>query len=111
MSEEIVDFNLPSHSKFDQKYNLEAASSKVPTIQSSRQAGKGEITVTFEYSEPNQAYYHTVKALLNQYLDGEQQEDLDVMSLADHICERASIGQIVVSSLEPDKDPDQIPEL
>jgi L-amino acid N-acyltransferase YncA len=87
-----VDLNLPSNANFDQKYNYDTSNAKVPTILSSRQAGKGEVTVTFEYSEPNQAYYHTVKALLNQYLDGEQQEELDVMSLADHICERASIG-------------------
>lgn len=33
------------------------------------------------------------------------------MSLADHICERASIGQVVVSPLEADKDPDMIEEL
>lgn len=33
------------------------------------------------------------------------------MSLADHICQRASIGQVVVSPLDADKDPDLIPEL
>ena len=33
------------------------------------------------------------------------------MQLADYICERASIGQVVVSTLEPEKDPDLIPEL
>jgi len=32
------------------------------------------------------------------------------MSLGDHICERASIGQVIVSPLPPDKDPDFIPE-
>jgi hypothetical protein len=33
------------------------------------------------------------------------------MSLADHICERASIGQVIVSPLDETKDPDVIPEL
>lgn len=31
--------------------------------------------------------------------------------MSDHICERASIGSVVVSPLEPDRDPDLIPEL
>ena len=35
---------------------------------------------------------------------------MDYMNMADHICERASIGQVVVSPLDDDKDPEQMPE-
>lgn len=69
-------------------------------------AKKGEIAVDFQYVMPSEAYYHSIKALLNQYIDGEEAETIDTMGLADHICERASIGQVVVSPLDADKDPD-----
>ena len=59
---------------------------------------------------PSEAYYHSIKALLNQYIDGEDGEEMDYMNMADHICERASIGQVVVSPLDDDKDPEQMPE-
>jgi len=62
--------------------------------------------VEFDYAEPNEAYYHTIKALLTQYLDGEEAEELDLMGLADHICERVSIGTVVVSPLDPENDPE-----
>lgn len=62
--------------------------------------------VEFDYAEPSEAYYHTIKALLAQYLDGEEGEDLDLMGLADHICERVSIGTVVVSPLDPENDPE-----
>ena len=41
-----------------------------------------------------------------RYLDGDFAESLDLIGLTDHICERASIGQVVASPLEPDKDPE-----
>ena len=59
---------------------------------------------------PSEAYYHSVKALLGQYIDGEEGEKFDLPGLADHICERASIGQVVVSPLEANKDPELMPE-
>ena len=77
----------------------------------SRKPEKGEITVNFDYVEPSEAYYHTVKALLGPLLDGEEAEELDLMELADHICERVSIGVVVVSPLDAANDPEQIPEL
>ena len=36
-----------------------------------RKPEKGEIAVVFEYEQPSPAYYHSVKALLNTFLDGE----------------------------------------
>jgi len=42
--------------------------------------------------QPTPAYYHSVKALLNQYIDAPEAEKFDFVGLADHICERASIG-------------------
>lgn len=80
-------------------------------LSTGRKPQKGEIVVEFDYAEPSEAYYHTVKALLAQYLDGEEAEDLDLMGLADHICERVSIGTVVVSPLDPENDPEQNPEL
>jgi hypothetical protein len=76
----------------EKKFTRTVSENNVPQLKLSRRAKTGEINVVFEYSQPSEAYYHTVKALLMQYLDGEEQESLDVMSLADHICERASIG-------------------
>lgn len=83
----------------------------VPELKMARDPLKGEVQVEFMYAQPNEAYYHTVKQLLGHYLDGEDQESFDTMQFADYICERASIGQVVVSTLEPEKDPDLIPEL
>lgn len=111
LSEEaLMDFNQKHVENADKKFT-KSVENNVPALLTTRKAQKGEITVTFEYSQPSEAYYHTIKALLSQYLDGEEQENLDTISLADHICERASIGQVVVSPLEPAKDPDLIPEL
>lgn len=59
---------------------------------------------------PCEAYYHSVKALLNQYVDGEAGEEMDYMNMADYICERASIGQVVASPLDEDKDPEKMSE-
>ena len=53
---------------------------------------KGEIEVDFQYVQPCEAYYHSIKALLNQYIDGEEGEQMDLMGMSDHICERVSIG-------------------
>ena len=82
------------------------ANQDVKEIASQKKAEKGEIEVDFLYVCPSPAYYHNVKALLNQYLDGDHGEQLDYIGLTDHICERASIGQMVVSPMEADKDPE-----
>ena len=66
--------------------------------------------VDFEYVVPSEAYYHSVKALLSQYIDAPDADSVDLMGLADHICERISIGQVVGSPLEPSKDPENLPE-
>ena len=111
MSEnDLIDFNKPQQEKIETKF-IKVANELVPELKPSRQPQKDEIQVEFVYAEPSEAYYHIVKAMLGQYLDGEEQESLDTMSFADYICERASIGQIVVSPLDPENDPDLIPEL
>ena len=64
--------------------------------------------VEFEYVAPCEPYYHIVRTLLTQYLDGPEQENLDISSMADHILERASIGSVIASSLgheDPEKNP------
>lgn len=62
--------------------------------------GNNEIEVFFELVHPSEAYYHQIKALLMKYLDGQEAEDLDIISLTEHICERISIGQVVATPLE-----------
>lgn len=49
---------------------------------------------------PSEAYYHSVRALLNQYLDGEDNEQLDVSGLADQVVNTISIGSVVASALD-----------
>ncbi|CDW91073.1 UNKNOWN [Stylonychia lemnae] len=69
---------------------------------------KGEvINVEFELVLPCETYYHTVRALLSQYLDGEEQEKLDLSGLADLVVSCISIGSVVASALElnPEDDP------
>ena len=58
------------------------------------------IDVEFELVLPSEAYYHSVRALLNQYLDGEENEQLDVSGLADQVVNTISIGSVVASSLD-----------
>ena len=48
--------------------------------------------VDFQYVVPSEAYYHSVKALLSQYIDAPDADSVDLMGLSDHICERTSIG-------------------
>lgn len=48
--------------------------------------------------------------MLLRYLDGEAADSLDIIPMTEHICERTSIGQVVASPLEPDEDPEQMPE-
>lgn len=62
----------------------------------------------FELVQPSEAYYHSVRALLNQYLDGEDNENLDVSGLADQVVSTVSIGSVVASVL--DEDPADMPE-
>ena len=67
-----------------------------------------QMEVDFEYVAPCEPYYHIVRTFLTQYLDGPEQENLDISSMADHILERASIGSVIASSLgtaDPDKNP------
>ena len=87
------------------------ADAGVKEIANLKKLEKGEIEVDFQYVCPSPAYYHNVKALLNAYLDGDHNDTLDYIGLTDHICERASIGQMVVSPMDADKDPELMPEL
>ncbi|TNV78286.1 hypothetical protein FGO68_gene12590 [Halteria grandinella] len=66
------------------------------------------IDVDFELVQPSEAYYHSVRALLNQYLDGEDNETLDISGLADQVVNTVSIGSVVASALE--QDPADMPE-
>jgi len=52
-----------------------------------------------------------VKAFLSTYLDGEEAEKIDLVGLADHICERHSIGQVVTSPLDDVDNPELMPAL
>ena len=64
--------------------------------------------VDFEYVAPCEPFYHIVRTFLAQYLDGPDQENLDISAMADHILERASIGSVIASSLgleDPEKNP------
>jgi len=47
---------------------------------------------------------------LLKYIDGLEAEDLDLIAMTEHICERVSIGQVVATPLEPDQDPEQMAE-
>ena len=66
------------------------------------------IDVIFELVQPSEAYFHAVRGLLNQYLDGEEGEALDISGLSDMIVNCVSIGSIVASSL--DQNPEDMPE-
>lgn len=63
-----------------------------PDVIKARKAKEGELEVNFELVQPNEAYYHQIKTLILKYLDGPESEALEVIPLADHICERVSIG-------------------
>jgi len=67
------------------------------------------VKVEFELVSPSEPYFHIVKTLLNQYLDGVEQEHLDLSGMADNIVERASIGSVIASSLG-DEDPELNPK-
>jgi hypothetical protein len=66
----------------------------------------GPAEIEFEYVAPSEAYFHIVRALLNSYLDGKDQEELNLSAMSDHILERASIGSVLASSLGKD-DPER----
>ena len=69
---------------------------------------KQTLTIDFEYVTPSEPYFHIARTLLAQYLDGKEQEVLDISSLTDHILERASIGSVIASSLgaeDPERNP------
>ena len=61
----------------------------------------------FEYVTPSEPYYQIVRAFLMQYLDGVEQEQLNISDMADHILERASIGSVIASPLAPKDDPEK----
>lgn len=68
----------------------------------------GPADVDFDYVAPSEAYFHIVRTLLNAYLDGKEQEDLNLSAMSDHILERASVGCVLASSLgkeDPEKNP------
>jgi len=69
---------------------------------------KSKFILDFELVSPCESYYHSVRGLLNQFLDGEEQEALDISEMADNIVSRASIGSMVASPL--DQDPETMPE-
>lgn len=67
-----------------------------------------KVKVDFEMVSPSEPFFHIVRIMLIQYLDGEQQEELNVSGMADNIVERASIGSVIASSLgkeDPAVDP------
>eukprot|EP00347_Sterkiella_histriomuscorum_P017446 403349340 len=64
------------------------------------------IDIDFELVIPNECYYHTVRALLTNYLDGEEQESFDMSGLADQVVNCISIGSIVASSIDPNPEED-----
>ena len=68
----------------------------------------GPAEIDFEYVAPSEAYFHIVRTLLNSYLDGKEQEELNISAMSDHILERASVGCVLASSLgkdDPEKNP------
>jgi hypothetical protein len=68
----------------------------------------GPADVEFDYVAPSEAYFHIIRTLLNSYLDGKEQEELNISAMSDHILERASIGCVLASSLgkeDPEKNP------
>jgi hypothetical protein len=68
----------------------------------------GPAEVEFDYVAPSEAYFHIIRTLLNSYLDGKEQEELNMSAMSDHILERASIGCVLASSLgndDPEKNP------
>ena len=74
-----------------------------PDVQDSK-----TIDVDFEYVAPSEPYFHIVKTMLSQYLDGEHQEKLNLSAMAEYIIERASIGSVIASSLgkeDPERNP------
>ena len=58
-----------------------------------------ELDVDFELVSPSEPYFHIVRTLLTQYLDGEEQESLNISGMTDSILQRASIGSVIASSL------------
>jgi hypothetical protein len=50
------------------------------------------VNVDFEFVIPSEPYYHNIRALFNQYLDGEEQENLDLSGLADLVVNNISVG-------------------
>jgi hypothetical protein len=70
--------------------------------------GDSNAEVDFEYVVPSEPYYHVVRSFLAQFMDGKEQEALNISDMADHILERASIGCVIASSLGKD-DPERNP--
>lgn len=65
--------------------------------------------IDFEYVSPSEPYFHFVKTMLVNYLDGQEQESFNMSAMADYILERASIGSVIASSLgfeDPERNPE-----
>lgn len=61
--EALLDFNKEFVDKAEKKF-VESMENNIPALTLARRAKKDEINVIFEYSQPSEAYYHTIKALL-----------------------------------------------
>lgn len=57
---------------------MKTHSGTVKKLNFAKKKQKGEVKVEFEYQEPSEAYYHALKGFLATYLDGEDQEKLDI---------------------------------
>ena len=88
--------------------NLAKDTKDIMDLNKTKEDKAGKVKVEFEYVTPSEPYFHIVRTLLNQFLDGEAQEKLDISGMADNVLDRASIGSVIASSLgdeDPDKDP------
>uniref|UniRef100_A0A0G4HUC5 Protein BCCIP homolog n=1 Tax=Chromera velia CCMP2878 TaxID=1169474 RepID=A0A0G4HUC5_9ALVE len=61
--------------------------------------GEEAIACDFDFSDPSEKYFHSVKALVGGLLDG---KEFNVSELADSICEQGNIGNVVTADGEED---------
>ena len=87
--------------------NIESESEAgIDLFNTTSKGGKDDVDVEFELVIPHEAYYHSVRAHLGQYLDGEDQESLDLSGLANNVVECVSIGSCIASCLDPNPEED-----
>ena len=61
MSEDdLIDVNAKPDQKIENKFKL-TKQNNIPTLETQRLANKNEIKVNFEYAEPDEVYYHSIK--------------------------------------------------